>query len=89
MKNNYNLPDFCFANDNLDESKIIILKYGESGYYPTEYTGDAMVYNGQIGVTKYEMEAMSAGSMFGWDVPLANPEKWKEIYSKKEAQENK
>lgn len=77
MKNNYNLPDFCFINDILDENKILMVKYGVSGYYNTEYTGDAMFYNKQLGVTKYEMEAMKAGSMFGWDVPGANPEIYK------------
>ena len=82
MKNNYNLPDFCFANDIVEGDKIIILKYGESGYYPSNYIGDAMEHNDKIGVTKYQMEAMRVGSMFGWDVPGANPEFQEELLSK-------
>ena len=81
MKNSFNLPDFCFANDNLNEAKIIIIKYGESGYYPTEYSGDAMEYNEKIGVSKYEMEAMITGSMFGWDVPGANLKLHEKFYN--------
>ena len=79
-KNNYDLPDFCFINGITDESKILMVKYGESGYYPTEFTGDAMVYNEKIGVTRCQMEAMKTGSMFGWDVPGANPEYVKELF---------
>lgn len=78
MKNKYNLPDFCFAQYNLEPEKIILLKYGESGYYNTDYTGDAMEYNRQIGVTEAQMRAMVCGSMFGWDVPGANPEFYKD-----------
>ena len=77
MENKYNLPDYCFAPDMMDENKIIIIKYGESGYYPTEYTGNAMEYNEKIGVTREQVEAMKVGSMFGWDVPGVNPEFYK------------
>ena len=81
-KNKYNLPDFCFANDVLDEEKIIIIKYGEMGYYNNNCRGNAMDYNEKIGVTRAEMEAMKAGSMFGWDVPAANPEVQEKIFNR-------
>lgn len=81
--NNYNLPDFCFANDNIYTDRINLIKYGESGYYPTGYTGDAMEYNKLIGVEEYVSEAMVCGSMFGWDVPGADPEFFRKIYENK------
>lgn len=79
MKNNFNLPDYCFAQDVMCPDEIIILKYGESGYYKTEHSGNCMDYNEKIGVTEAEMQAMKTGSMFGWDVPGANPEFYKKI----------
>ena len=79
MKNKYNLPCFCFAEYELEPGKIIMLKYGMSGYCETEYTGDPMDYNKAINVTESQMKAMVCGSMFGWDVPGANPEFYEEL----------
>ena len=74
MKNKFNLPDYCFAEDMVNPGEIIIIRYGESGYHKTEYKGNAMEYNEKIGVTWAQMQGMITGSMFGWDVPGANPE---------------
>lgn len=75
MKNNRNLPDYCFAQDIMNEEEIIIIKSNEEGcYHPTGEKGDAMEYNKAIGVTENQMRAMIVGSMFGWNVPGANPE---------------
>lgn len=82
MKNKYNLPDLCFAENITEPGKIVVIKYGESGYYDSEYTGDCMELNEGIGVTEEQMRAMVAGSMFGWDVPGANPEFYTKLKSK-------
>lgn len=45
---------------------------GESGYRPASIT-DVERYNSALGVTPAQAEAMLAGSMFGFDVPGADP----------------
>ena len=79
------LPDKCYAvSPSGDE--IIIVKKGESGHYRTDKYGHdraealAIVneYNGQLNVTKAQAAAMLAGSMFGWEVPAADPKNYDE-----------
>jgi hypothetical protein len=57
--------------------KNIILKKGESGYYPLTNEAETVMsldeLNGELGVTRGQREAMYIGSLFGWDVPGANP----------------
>ena len=36
-----------------------------------------MKFNEALGVSREEAEAMKVGSMYGWDVPGANPEFYK------------
>jgi len=57
--------------------ETVVVKRGEKGYYPQEphiALRDADEMNMLIGVTQGQAEAMLAGSMFGWDVPGANPD---------------
>jgi hypothetical protein len=62
------------------------LKRGETGYYKTDIPystkEDARElvseYNGKLGVTKAQEEAMRAGSMFGFQVPGADPKNYDE-----------
>lgn len=76
MKNN-NLPEFCYGEDTCCPGVIVIFKRGVSGYFQTDLKGDFMEFNKVLGVSREEVEAMRAGSMFGWDVPGANPEFYK------------
>lgn len=78
------LPKYCYGV-NLSEKKVIILKKNESGYYLAEWgpfntieeaKSIADKYNERLGVTKAQASAMSVGSMFGWDVPGANPDNY-------------
>lgn len=73
-------PDFCYSI--LPSSgQIIKIQKGESGYYPTntEWMNDTAKreyvdhVNDKLGVSKAQEAAMLAGSMFGWDVPAADP----------------
>ncbi|HLY47624.1 MAG TPA: hypothetical protein VKR21_00375 [Solirubrobacteraceae bacterium] len=77
------LPATCYAT-NPSDGALILLRKGESGYYPTEgyskgqLTWDqvADLLNEQMGVTKGQRAAMEAGSLFGWAAPGANPDNY-------------
>ncbi len=74
------LPEQCYGVLP-DTGELIIIKKGKSGYYRTDVatTGKeetralADEYNGKAGVSKAQAAAMLAGSMFGWQVPAADP----------------
>lgn len=79
------LPERCYAVlPSGDE--IITIKHGEDSYFHTGKYGhdrahaQAIVdeYNEQINVTKAQAAAMLAGSMFGWEVPAADPKNYDE-----------
>lgn len=62
---------------------LVIIRRGMTGYYPSDWNvpGDrkrneetASYHNAQHELTKAQCAAMVCGSMFGWDVPGANPE---------------
>ena len=77
------LPDMCYVNTYTQG--IGIVKKGEDGFYKTDLAetngvsgkeADKLVdeLNDRLGVTKAQAQAMHIGSMFGWDVPGADPE---------------
>lgn len=68
------LPEKSFAYLNTT-GEVIMIKRGESGYFAQPNLQDRNVdeLNETFGVTKEQAEAMVAGSMFGFDVPAANP----------------
>ncbi|AYP68164.1 hypothetical protein PQE75_gp032 [Bacillus phage vB_BcoS-136] len=77
------LPEMCYATLPSDESKLIVIKRGEKGYYPVNplsdaYLCDADRNNELLGVTKAQAEAMKMGSMFGWHTPSADPNNYDE-----------
>lgn len=75
------LPDFCFSTIP-STGQLIILKKGERGYYASEWdTGNreenqkiAQAHNRRRGISNIQEAAMSAGSMFGWSLPGADPQ---------------
>lgn len=79
------LPELCYSILP-GTGELIIIKNGESGYYRTSYgdtdkkanIGIKDFYNERLGVTKIQEECMKVGSMFGWDVPGANPNNYDE-----------
>jgi hypothetical protein len=79
------LPEQCYSTL-LDTGMVVILKRGETGYYKTgipfadKESAQALVaeYNGKLGVSKAQAEAMKAGSMFGFQAPAADPKNYNE-----------
>jgi len=66
------LPDMCAARNPTDDQAILIVA-GESGYHPMPGV-DVDAFNARHSVTPAQVQAMLAGSMFGWDCPGANPD---------------
>lgn len=83
MRKNYDtpsLPEHCYAV--LPNSgQLIEVRRGEMGYYPCAYSTGGRAYNQVLenyfnaheGISKAQAAAMLAGSMFGWNVPAADP----------------
>lgn len=79
------LPELCYCI--LPSTKeLIIVQRGESGYTKVNYSYDNAELNRHVadqknramGVSRAQEEAMLAGSMFGWDVPGADPKRYAE-----------
>jgi hypothetical protein len=79
------LPEICFAK-HPSEGTLIVIKDGETGYYPADLdkwpalpneTIDNQVWrlNQKLGVSTAERMAMEIGSMMGWNIPGAIPER--------------
>ena len=79
-RNLESLPELCYSVHMTDGS-IVILKRGETGYYPTDIPcSDALPanvlvdqQNEKMGITKAQRLAMEIGSLVGFHVPGANP----------------
>ena len=70
------LPEFCYVSSPAYPDQVNMVKRGHKGYFPSHYTGGkakAIALNADLGVTMAQMEAMMAGSMFGFHVKAANP----------------
>ena len=76
------LPLYCYGYLPTT-NEVIRIDFGEMGYCPIKVmkTGrsEAAEMNREIGVTPAQAEAMKAGSMFGWTVLAAFPERYDEI----------
>lgn len=69
------LPEICASRLPSDNSPIM-LKRGVVGYWPAPPALDPDDYNARHGITPDQVEAMAAGSIFGWDCPGADPDTW-------------
>ena len=73
-------PVIAYTSLGTEPGHIIAIRRGESGYYsfikfPDEGLAKLHVerLNAEAGVTPPQLQAMRAGSMFGWDCPAADP----------------
>ena len=72
------LPRYCYAYLPTTQEEIRI-DIAESGYTPmgkNENDGNVKKMNQELGVTPAQAKAMQIGSMFGWDVPGADPKSY-------------
>lgn len=77
------LPDACYSVSDYS-GDVIFLKKGELGYYSTPYSDpdrstnrDIVNHlNAELGVSRAQEQAMKAGSLFGWDIPAIDPDRW-------------
>ena len=78
MDNLSKLPVECFATMRSDPSQVILIRRGEKGYYPvtTRATADKLNSTLEPVPTSAQVKAMEAGSMWGFDVPAADPAVW-------------
>ena len=78
------LPEIC-ASRLQATGQPIMIKRGESGYWPQADTFNPELFNEEHGITPAQEEAMVAGSMWGWGAPAADPKlyetdpKWKKL----------
>lgn len=78
------LPEQCYSSLP-STGEIIVITKGESGYEPmgmwsqeTTPQEGADALNEAIDVTKAQAAAMTAGSLFGWHTPAADPKNYNE-----------
>lgn len=72
------LPDMC-AFPHPETGEPIIIKRGEPGYWPMPSSIAIDRFNASFAVTPAKIAAMEAGSLFGWDVPAADPDRYDDV----------
>ena len=79
------LPEMCYSVL-AGFDKLIRINAGEMGYYAINPSSKHIVrveeladkMNEKMGVTRAQRAAMETGSMFGWEVPGADPDFYNE-----------
>jgi len=76
------LPETCYGI-HMTTGDTIILKRGEVGYHDPGYgdQGEEVVnrLNDRMDVTRQQRAAMEAGSVFGYHLPIADPDIYNEL----------
>jgi len=72
MSKKSRLPEFCAAKLP-STGDTILIERGESGYRPMAGNPDMDALNKGFKCSIAQREAMFCGSMFGWNVPGADP----------------
>jgi hypothetical protein len=76
------MPATCASRSLMDDSPILI-KLGETGYYPQNIHFDVEGYNATLGITEAHKMAMEGGSMFGWHCPGSKASECAKIIARK------
>jgi len=73
------LPPHCYANHPVT-GEVIYIKRGVKGYWQLKQGDTAEQRNARLEPvpTRAQIEAMSWGSCFGWDLPCADPDNYDE-----------
>ena len=74
------LPRYCYGFIPTSKEEIRI-DIAESGYTPVGRDGSmkhVLEINRELGITRQQMEVMKVGSLFGWNVPGADPKSYDE-----------
>ncbi len=72
------LPRYCYAHLKTIRQDVRI-DFATSGYTPCGNLGrDVKELNKALGITPAQVVAMQCGSMFGWDIPAADPKSYDE-----------
>ena len=79
----WNQGAFSICQRDGDKGEVIAIERGKRGYLVTDNEcapslarKAADLLNRKLGVSKAQEAAMSAGSMFGWDTPAADPKNY-------------
>ena len=72
-----NLPERAYAY-HPTTGAIIMIKRGETGFWPVTTDVKPETLNKVHDVTPQQAAAMLTGSLFGWDIPLADPDQFTE-----------
>lgn len=67
------LPEMCLTRSK-ETGAVIAIRRGELGYYPIETHLTPEEFNDRRGISAEQVEAMENGSVFGWEVPNADPD---------------
>lgn len=83
------LPERCYLVNPKDgtfntDAPVVCLVAGVSGYFPIECcasdtAGLVERGNARYGVQPHHIEAMKYGSAFGWHVPAADSDYWRDM----------
>jgi hypothetical protein len=67
------LPEVCLTRSKLTGS-VIAIRRGELGHYPIDTHVTPEDFNARRGITPDQVQAMENGSVFGWEIPGADPD---------------
>lgn len=83
------LPARCYLINKKDgtfctEAPVVCIVAGESGFYPIECRADDAAGlvergNARYSAEPHHIEAMQMGSCFGWHVPAADADYWRNL----------
>lgn len=73
----HSLPPLCYVR-HVTTGETVQIRRGKDGYHPVDTPCSPECLNSRLPrpPTESEVRAMRHGSIFGWDSPGTDPEKW-------------